>query len=180
VQLPDGTQAHFGRRPASRAPRCACSTGRPAARRCARGDIGFAEAYIDGDWTTPDLVALLELFIANRDAMETVIYGSWWGSLATAQAPAQPQHAPRQPQEHPRPLRPGQPVLPLWLDETMNYSSAWFDGDPQPMPQAQPPRCAARWRMRPEAGPAPAGDRLRLGRRGRNAPPPTSAPTSPA
>jgi cyclopropane-fatty-acyl-phospholipid synthase len=27
-------------------------------------------------------VALLELFIANREVIERVIYGSWWGSLA--------------------------------------------------------------------------------------------------
>jgi cyclopropane-fatty-acyl-phospholipid synthase len=80
VQLPDGTQAHFGSHDQPRAALRlvdwkACS----AALRS--GDIGFAEAYIDGHWSTPDLVALLELFIANRDAIEAVIYGSWWGSL---------------------------------------------------------------------------------------------------
>jgi cyclopropane-fatty-acyl-phospholipid synthase len=30
------------------------------------GDIGFAESYIAGDWTTPHLTDLLKLFIANR------------------------------------------------------------------------------------------------------------------
>jgi cyclopropane-fatty-acyl-phospholipid synthase len=126
-------------------------------RGAASGDIGFAESYIAGDWTRPDLVALLQLFIANRDAMESVVYGTWWGSLAAPhQAPAEPQLAPRQPQEHPRPLRPGQPFYRLWLDETMNYSSAWFEGDlSRPLRQAQQPRCAARWRM-----PVCAGQRL--------------------
>ena len=37
-----------------------------AARRMVLGgSIGFAEGYLDGTWTTPDLVALLELLSAN-------------------------------------------------------------------------------------------------------------------
>ena len=31
------------------------------------GDIGFAEAFIDGHWSSPDIVALLQLMLANRD-----------------------------------------------------------------------------------------------------------------
>ena len=34
------------------------------------GDIGFAESFIAGDWSTPDLSALLRVFAANRRAME--------------------------------------------------------------------------------------------------------------
>ena len=30
------------------------------------GDIGFAEAYMDGDWESPDLTALLELALVNE------------------------------------------------------------------------------------------------------------------
>ncbi len=32
------------------------------------GDIGAAEAYVDGDWSSPDLVSLLRLFARNREA----------------------------------------------------------------------------------------------------------------
>lgn len=36
--------------------------------RCAfAGDIGFAESYIDGDWETPDLSALIGFFILNAE-----------------------------------------------------------------------------------------------------------------
>ena len=57
------------------------------------GDIGFAESYIAGDWTTPHLTDLLKLFIANRQQVEGVIYGTWAGPAAVPhQAPAQPQH----------------------------------------------------------------------------------------
>jgi cyclopropane-fatty-acyl-phospholipid synthase len=140
VQLPDGSQLHFGE---------LAEGGRRAAIRllswdvCSAalksGDIGFAESYIAGQWTTPDLVALLELFIANRDAIESVIYGTWWGGLAyrikhllnrnSRRGSAKNIHA------H---YDIGNPFYRLWLDETMNYSSALFSGDlQQPMAQAQ-------------------------------------------
>ncbi|RYY97068.1 MAG: class I SAM-dependent methyltransferase, partial [Comamonadaceae bacterium] len=36
---------------------------------------------IAGDWSTPNLTDLLEVFIANRRAIEDVVYGSWFGRL---------------------------------------------------------------------------------------------------
>jgi hypothetical protein len=35
------------------------------------GDIGLAETYIAGDWTTPDLRSLLQLFIATATRSRT-------------------------------------------------------------------------------------------------------------
>jgi len=131
VQLPDGGAVHFGTL-AEGEPRAAvrlrnwnvCS----AALRS--GDIGFAESYIAGDWTTPDLTALLKLFITNRDDVEAVVYGSWWGSLLyrvrhlfnrnSRQGSRKNIHA------H---YDLGNEFYRLWLDPTMNYSSAWFEGD---------------------------------------------------
>ena len=93
------------------------------------GDIGFAESFIAGDWSTPDLTALLSLLIANRDAVEAAVYGSWWGSLLyrarhllhrnSRRGSAKNIHA------H---YDLGNAFYRLWLDPTMNYSSAWFDG----------------------------------------------------
>ncbi len=101
----------------------------PCAAALKSGDIGFAESFIAGDWTTPDLTALLTLFIANRDEVETVIYGSWWGSLLyrakhlfnrnSRRGSAKNIHA------H---YDLGNEFYRLWLDPTMNYSSAWFEG----------------------------------------------------
>ena len=48
----------------------------------ARGDIGLAEAYLDGHWESPDLAALLELLANNRDTLRRAVYGSWRGLLA--------------------------------------------------------------------------------------------------
>jgi cyclopropane-fatty-acyl-phospholipid synthase len=34
------------------------------------GDAGIGEAYVDGDWSTPDLVALVRLAVRNLDALD--------------------------------------------------------------------------------------------------------------
>jgi cyclopropane-fatty-acyl-phospholipid synthase len=138
VQLPDGSQAHFG---SGRAPRAALRLHNWSVCSAAlkSGDIGFAESWIAGDWSSPDLVDLLTLFIANRDAIEGVIYGTWWGSLAhrlrhllnrnSRSGSKKNIHA------H---YDLGNRFYREWLDETMNYSSALFEGDlQQPMADAQ-------------------------------------------
>jgi cyclopropane-fatty-acyl-phospholipid synthase len=91
------------------------------------GDIGFAEAYIDGRLRTPDLAALLRLFVANRDALEQAIYGRRWGALLyrlrhllranTRRGSRRNIHA------H---YDLGNAFYRLWLDRSMTYSSAWF------------------------------------------------------
>jgi cyclopropane-fatty-acyl-phospholipid synthase len=140
VQMPDGTQARFGSGAADQ-PKAALRLidWRVCSAALKSGDIGFAEAFIDGHWTTPDLAALLRLFIANRDAMESVIYGTWWGSLMyrlkhllhrnSRSGSRKNIHA------H---YDIGNSFYRLWLDETMNYSSALFEGDfSRPSVQAQ-------------------------------------------
>ncbi|KPF57962.1 cyclopropane-fatty-acyl-phospholipid synthase [beta proteobacterium AAP51] len=140
VQLPDGSQARFGN-PAQPEPRAALRlhSWHVCGAALKSGDIGFAESYIAGHWTTPDLAALLKLFIANRDAVESVVYGTWWGRLAyrikhlmnrnSRRGSAKNIHA------H---YDIGNPFYRLWLDETMNYSSALFEGDfTKPTAEAQ-------------------------------------------
>ena len=138
IQLPTGAQARFG---SGEGPHASIRLLRWEVCQSAlqRGDVGFAEGYFDGQWTTPDLSALLRLLIANRTALEEVIYGSWWGSLLgrvrhwmnrnTRSGSRKNIHA------H---YDLGNAFYRLWLDESMNYSSAWFNGDRnQPMAQAQ-------------------------------------------
>lgn len=40
-----------------------------------QGDVGFAEAYIDGDWSSPDLAAVLELAAQNIALLDRRISG---------------------------------------------------------------------------------------------------------
>ena len=91
------------------------------------GDIGFGECYIAGDWTTPDLLALMNVMVANRNAIEAVFYGTWWGRMLyrirhvmrrnTRTGSRKNIHA------H---YDIGNPFYELWLDRSMTYSSALF------------------------------------------------------
>jgi cyclopropane-fatty-acyl-phospholipid synthase len=103
------------------------------------GDIGFAEAYMDGDWTTPSLADLLRLFIANRREIESAIYGHWLGRLVY-----QVKHwLNRNNKTNSRKnihahYDLGNAFYQVWLDGTMNYSSALFGEDKnQDMAEAQ-------------------------------------------
>ncbi|RUO35052.1 SAM-dependent methyltransferase [Aliidiomarina soli] len=42
------------------------------------GDIGAGESYIDGDWQTPDLVAVIRIFARNLDAMDEIASRFGW------------------------------------------------------------------------------------------------------
>ena len=138
MQFPDGAQARFG------------SGGEPRAAMRLRdwnvcsavlssGDIGLAESWIEGHWSSPDLVALLKLFIANRAAVEAMIYGTWWGSLANRIRHLLNRNSRRGSKKNIHAHYDiGNAFYQQWLDETMNYSSALFAGDTsQPMAQAQ-------------------------------------------
>jgi cyclopropane-fatty-acyl-phospholipid synthase len=46
------------------------------------GEIGLGEAYMDGDWSTPDLVGLVRLMLANRDVLgRTPAIATWLSRL---------------------------------------------------------------------------------------------------
>ncbi len=144
VQLPDGSVQAFGDTAPGHDPRrlSASITLRnwnPCAAALRSGDVGFAESYIAGDWSTPNLTELLKLFIANRAEVEAVIYGNWagrallrvrhWLNRNTRANSRKNIHA------H---YDLGNDFYRLWLDESMNYSSAWFNGNlAGPMPAAQ-------------------------------------------
>ncbi len=140
VQLPDGSLVLCGLR-ADEGPRAAIRlhNWNVCAASLKAGDIGFAESFIAGDWSTPDLTALLRLFLANRERIETVVYGSWWGSLLyrIKHLVNRNSRAGSKKNIHAH-YDLGNQFYRLWLDETMNYSSAWFDGNrAQDLPAAQ-------------------------------------------
>jgi cyclopropane-fatty-acyl-phospholipid synthase len=95
-----------------------------------KGDIGFAEAYLQGRWFTPDLAALLTLAALNHGALDDAIYGTVWGKLfyrvrhllrANTRAGSR-----RNIHAH---YDLGNDFYARWLDSTMTYSSALFEGD---------------------------------------------------
>ncbi len=114
---------------------------RPArvlARVLHRGDLGFAEAYMAGEWDTPDLAALIELLIYNEHAYNASPAGRWYSRLALALyhrlRPNTPTGSRRNIAAH---YDLGNDFYELWLDETMTYSSALFAGPEQGLAAAQ-------------------------------------------
>jgi cyclopropane-fatty-acyl-phospholipid synthase len=137
LQLPDGSVQRFG---TTDGPHAAIRLNNwnlfGAALKS--GDIGFAQSHIDGDWTSPDLTALLRLFIANRETLEGAIYGSWFGRLAYRLRHLLNRNNKRNSRQNIHAHYDlGNAFYDLWLDRTMNYSSALFESADQDMVAAQ-------------------------------------------
>lgn len=126
IELPDGQLWEAGR-------------GQPAARirlhnwrvfgaAMRSGDIGLAESFLAGDFSTPSLTELLEVLVGNRDTLERAVYGSPLGRLGyrlrhlinrnSRSGSRRNIHA------H---YDLGNAFYRLWLDPSMTYSSALFD-----------------------------------------------------
>jgi len=138
VQLPDGGTLRFGSEDGPVAA-IRLANWKVCAAALRSGDIGFAESYIAGDWTSPDLAALLRMFIANRDDIENVIYGSWWGRALYRMRHLFNRNSKAGSRKNIHAHYDlGNEFYRLWLDDTMSYSSAWFpQGQDVDMVQAQ-------------------------------------------
>jgi cyclopropane-fatty-acyl-phospholipid synthase len=91
------------------------------------GDIGFAESYAAGDWSTTDPARVLQYFVRNRGAAEAVIYGNFWGSLAYRIKHLFNRNTRRQAKKNiTAHYDLGNAFYALWLDGSMTYSSALF------------------------------------------------------
>ena len=128
VHLPDGS-------------RCTCGSGPLEAHLTVRqwrvfsavlrsGDIGLGRTYIDGDWDSEDIAGLLVLLARGRDAIDRLVYGGRMGGLllrirhllnANTRRGAR-----RNILAH---YDLGNAFYRLWLDPSMTYSSAFFQGD---------------------------------------------------
>ena len=137
VKLPNGSVQRFG---SGSAPMASLHliNWNPCAAALRAGDIGFAESFIAGDWTSPHLADLLEVLLVNRKHMEAAIYGNWLGRFVyrikhllnrnTRANSRKNIHA------H---YDLGNAFYALWLDGTMNYSSAIFETPETSMKDAQ-------------------------------------------
>ena len=138
VHLPDGAMQRFGG-DASPHATLHLNNWNVCAATLKSGDIGFAESFIAGDWSTPNLTELLRVLVKNRAEVENMIYGTWAGRLLyrIKHLLHRNTRANSQKNIHAH-YDLGNAFYQLWLDETMNYSAAIFNGDPgQPMAQAQ-------------------------------------------
>ncbi len=108
------------------------------ARTIREGDMGFCEAYLDGSWSTPDLMAFMDLIHDDAEGVYDGFPGQfilrsfeklrfWMQGNSKKQA--------RKNISYHYDL--GNDFYGLWLDDTMTYSSAKFDGPEQSLEAAQ-------------------------------------------
>ena len=94
------------------------------------GDVGLGRAYFEGLWDSPDPAQLIALALHNRHAVDAWIQGSWWRRrffwLLDQLRPNTRRGSRRNIAEH---YDLGNDFYRLWLDPSMSYSSACFDGD---------------------------------------------------
>ena len=143
LELPDGTVHEFGAGAATAPAPGVSALANIKVRRptfftkCALyGDIGFAEAYIDGDWETPDLTSVIGWFILNLDQAPTLTGSQRAKSLAVNLLragnrlghwlrPNNRQTARRNISDH---YDLSNDFFGLWLDRSMMYSSGRWEG----------------------------------------------------
>jgi len=138
VLLPDGTERRFGHQQAPFAS-IQIHDWAVCTDTLKSGDIGFAEGYMRGDWTSPSLTDLLRVMVQNRRVMDDVIFGHWLGRLYyRIKHLLNRNHRSNSRKNIHAHYDLGNAFYELWLDGTMNYSSAWFEGDlTRPLQDAQ-------------------------------------------
>jgi cyclopropane-fatty-acyl-phospholipid synthase len=93
------------------------------------GDVAFAESYMEGRWETPDLTQLLTVLAANQSALEHAFYGRWWSRTLLRFKHFLNANTKRQSRRNILAHYDlGNDFYRLWLDPTMTYSSALFNG----------------------------------------------------
>jgi cyclopropane-fatty-acyl-phospholipid synthase len=114
-------------------------------KRCVLfGDVGFGEAYVDGDWDTEDITRVISWFILNvenspamsgsRGRKFLINLLGWQNRIAHLLRPNSVTTSRRNISEH---YDLGNDFYKLFLDPTMTYSSALFSSHEETLEAAQ-------------------------------------------
>lgn len=129
IHTPDGSTLRFGPGGAGRG-EFSFRDWRLARDVLTGGDVAFAEAYMDGRWDTPDLTALLSVLARNHAALEQAFYGRWWQQALFRFKHWLNANSRRQARRNiGAHYDLGNDFYGLWLDASMTYSAALFDGN---------------------------------------------------
>jgi len=138
VTLPDGRVVRLGGAEPGPAAAMKLYSYGFASRLLNGGDIGIAEAYLSGEWDTPDLTQFLYLFCVNHDLIKAMLADKplmrlvqmvqhWFNRNTRRQAR-------RNIYAH---YDIGNAFYKAWLDQTMTYSSALFEDRNDDLSSAQ-------------------------------------------
>ena len=140
VELPDKQILQFGSATASRNDASVIKVHdmRFFRRVLRHGSMGFAEAYMDGQWSTPNLGSLLTMLNRNMDEISRTIdkhkLTNFLNRLIHILRPNTREGARRNIHAH---YDLGNEFYSLWLDASMTYSSALFRDSQQSLRDAQ-------------------------------------------
>jgi cyclopropane-fatty-acyl-phospholipid synthase len=103
-----------------------------------QGDYGFIESYLDGDWDSTEISDVVQLGILNSKSWESSkLQGVWhklWQRIAHLMRDNTKRGSRRNIAAH---YDLGNEFYKQWLDPTMTYSSAYFAGADQSLPEGQ-------------------------------------------
>ncbi len=99
-----------------------------ARRTLISGGLGFGEAYLDGQWDTPDLAVLLEVANRNDQFLEQFLYGKSWARALRRLMHMLKSNSKSQARKNiSYHYDLGNEFYSRWLDPSMTYSSARFE-----------------------------------------------------
>lgn len=139
MTLPDGSLYRFGQAGTEPSLLLSVREYRFFRRAILAGDIGFGEAYTDGDWTTDDLPGLLTLLAANEAVLNdrsivTSTIGRWGNYLRHLLRANTLSGSSRNIREH---YDLSNDFFATFLDPSMTYSSAIFAKQEDDLERAQ-------------------------------------------
>ncbi|PLX99571.1 MAG: DUF1365 domain-containing protein [Desulfuromonas sp.] len=139
MNLPDGTQRQFGNADSGRNAQIDILDNIFFRRAMVSGDIGFGEAYMYANWSTPDLAELLTLLAENEDALDdksltTALVGRTINFIRHLQRPNTVRGSSRNIREH---YDLSNDFFATFLDPTMTYSCGIADTDGDDLAQMQ-------------------------------------------
>ena len=143
IDLPGGDRLeHVGAHPGPQA-HIRFDHWRPVRRLISQGDIGLARGYFEGEWTTPDLTAVIELGARNGQRFMDALSGNWLfrfiNGLAHRINENTREGSRRNILAH---YDLGNDFYRLWLDRSMMYSSAIFRRRDASLEEAQQTKLA--------------------------------------
>jgi cyclopropane-fatty-acyl-phospholipid synthase len=111
---------------------------RAVLRLLTRGDLGFGEAFVSGEWSSPDLVALLRLAARNIEALDATIRGSvLMRAVARLRHMARPNSRGGSKRNIIAHYDLGNSFYARWLDDTMLYSAGMWGAGADTLEAAQ-------------------------------------------
>ncbi len=115
----------------------------PIRRLASSGAIGFAESYMDGEWSTDSLLNLFHLFMRNETSVYSATTGSYRSRSARLIKHWQNRNSKVGSQRNiAYHYDLGNAFYQLWLDDSMTYSSGWYESGEETLALAQKKKMA--------------------------------------